>query len=214
MTIPVRRTPLPVTRRPTHQAALRADFHRLTSFPMPVPSEPVDGPYLDYSRTLTNEGGVRIIFKDLDLRWRFTIWRVLAWCMASGCEGYWLYNFSPLQIHWLDGLLFLAVGGLNWLIVRKSVEVYRNFEIRPDCLILEGAEVFWLEKMQGKWPELYPDTEGNYVLSGIYGTRFVEYAILRRFDDFDRMPEVFAEHIEQAMQQLWGRQNVNRSGRG
>jgi hypothetical protein len=71
-------------------------------------------------------------------------------------------------------------------------------------MILEGSEVFWLRLMDTGWPEFKKDEEGNLVLSGIYGTRFVEYLTARRFDEQDRMPEVFAAHLQDAMRQLWG----------
>jgi hypothetical protein len=36
-------------------------------------------PYVDYGRFLTAEGGVLIVYKDLDLRFRHTLWRLFAW---------------------------------------------------------------------------------------------------------------------------------------
>jgi hypothetical protein len=57
--------------------------------------------------------------------------------------------------------------------------------------------------MENGLPAFQQDEKGNQVLSGIYGTRFVEYLTVRRFDDYDRMPEVFAAHLNEAMQQLW-----------
>ena len=52
-------------------------------------------------------------------------------------------------------------------------------------------------------PAFQPDKKGNQLLCGIYGTRFVEYLTVRRFDEFDRMPEVVAAHLQDAMRQLW-----------
>jgi hypothetical protein len=43
---------------------------------------------------------------------------------------------------WINLACLLAVGVLNWLIVAKPVEVYRWVEIRPDCMIIEGADIF------------------------------------------------------------------------
>ncbi len=57
--------------------------------------------------------------------------------------------------------------------------------------------------MEGGWPAFQPDKEGNQILCGIYGTRFVEYLTVRRFDELDRTPEVFAAHVQDAMRQLW-----------
>jgi hypothetical protein len=53
------------------------------------------------------------------------------------------------------------------------------------------------------WPAFNADAEGNFVLSGILGTRWVEYFTVRRFDEFDRAPEVFANHLRAAMRQMW-----------
>jgi hypothetical protein len=91
---------------------------------------------------------------------------------------------------------------INWLIVAKPVELYRRIEIRPDCMIIEEADLFWRRYMEGGWPSFQPDKEGNQVLCGIYGTRFVEYLTVRRFDELDRMPEVIAAHLQDAMRQL------------
>lgn len=52
-------------------------------------------PYQDYGRFLTAEGGIRIIFKDIDERFRHTLWRFLAWTIFSAIEGGILYNPNP-----------------------------------------------------------------------------------------------------------------------
>jgi hypothetical protein len=160
-------------------------------------------PYVDYGRVLTAEGGILIAYKDLDLRLRHTLWRVLAWSSFTGSEGWFLLNYSPVQSAWINVTCFLIVALVNWLIVRKPVELYRQIEIRPDCLILEGGEVFWRRFMECGWPAFRPDQEGNQVLCGVYGTRFVDYLTVRRFDELDRMPEVIAAHLQDAMRQLW-----------
>jgi hypothetical protein len=160
-------------------------------------------PYLDYGRSLTPEGGVLIAYKDLDLRLRFLLWRIFAWTATTGFEAWFLFYRSPVQSTWINLLCLLAVAGVNFLIVWKPPELYRTVEIRPDCMIVEGKDVFWLSKMENGWPTFQPDEEGNQILSGIYGTRFVAYLTVRRFDDQDRAPEVFAAHLQDAMQQLW-----------
>lgn len=162
-------------------------------------------PYVDYSRLLTPEGGVLIVYKDHDVRLRHTLWRVFAWTASTGIEGLFLLHHSPLHSGWVNIACLLAIAIVNWLIVKKPVEVYRSIEVRPDCIILEGAEVFWLRYMEGGWPAFHPDDEGNQILGGIYGTRYVEYLTIRRFDEYDRMPEVIAAHLQAAMQQLWAR---------
>jgi hypothetical protein len=168
----------------------------------PAVSDP--DPYLDYGRYLTPEGGVLFVYKDLDLRWRYTIWRVFAWTAATGYEGWYLRHYSPVQSVWINIACFVAIAALNYLIVRKPIEVYRRAELRPDCMILEGTDIFWARMMETGWPAFRPDKDGNQVLCGVYGTRFVEYLTARRFDDNDRMPDVFASHLMDAMRQLWG----------
>lgn len=37
----------------------------------------------------------------------------------------------------------------------------------------------------------------------LYGTRFVEYLTVRRVDELDRMAEVIATDMQDAMRQLW-----------
>ena len=105
----------------------------------------------------------------------------------------------------IKGAAWLAAAILNWIIVAKPVEVYRRVEIRPDCLIVEGEEVFRQRFMEGGWPAFRPGLDGTQVLCGIYGTRFVEFLSVRRFDEFDRAPEILAVHLQDAMQQLWNR---------
>jgi hypothetical protein len=99
----------------------------------------------------------------------------------------------------------LVIAIVDVFIVAKPVEIYRTLEIRPDCMIVEGADVFWLRYMEDGWPALQQDDRKNLLLCGIYGSRFVEYLAIRRFDQLDRMPEVFAAHLQDAMKQPWGR---------
>ena len=169
----------------------------------PYPSGDKFDPYLDYARSLTREGGILVAYKDLDLRLRYLLWRIFAWTAATGFEAWFLLYRSPVESTWINVLCLLAVAGVNFLIVWKPPEVYRTVEIRPDCMIVEGKDVFWLSRMENVWPAFHPDEEGNQVLAGIYGTRFVEYLTVRQFDDEDRTPEVFAAHLQDAMQQLW-----------
>lgn len=160
-------------------------------------------PYVDYGRFLTPEGGILIVYKDLDLRLRHGVLRVLAWSAATGLEAWFLLHHSPVRSAAIDLACFFAMMIVNAVIVWKSPELYRSLEIRPDCMILEGRDVFWLRMMADGLPEFHKDEEGNMVLSGIYGTRHVEYLTARRFDEYDRMPEVFAAHLNQAIEQLW-----------
>jgi hypothetical protein len=160
-------------------------------------------PHVDYGRFLTPEGGILFIYKDHDVRLRHTLWRLFAWTVSSGTEGWYLFHYSPVESVWLNLACLLAIGVVNWLIVRKPVELYRRVEIRPDCMILESAEIFWLRYMENGWPAFQRDEKDNQLLCGIYGTRFVEYLTVRRFDKLDRMAEVFVAHLQDAMTQLW-----------
>jgi hypothetical protein len=160
-------------------------------------------PYLDYGRFLTPEGGILFVYKDIDTRLRHTLWRLCAWTACCYGEAWYVFHYSPVDNDWLNLLCLLAVAIVNWLIVRKPVEIYRRVEVRPDCMIVEDADIFWLRHMEKDWPAFQPDDEGNHILCGIYGTRFVEYLTVRRFDDLDRMAEVFIAHLQEAMAQLW-----------
>ena len=159
-------------------------------------------PYVDYGRFLTAEGGILMVYKDFDLSFRHTVWRGFAWTASTGFEGWFLLTHSPVHNIWLNLACLIAMAIINWLIVAKPVEVYRGIEIRPDCMIIGGTDIFWRRYMEGGWPTFQSGQEGQ-VLCGIYGTRFVEYLCVRRFDEFDRAPEVFAAHLQEAMLQLW-----------
>lgn len=189
----IKRSPVPALRRTT-LPALR---------PAPAATGLQPDPYLDYGRFLTPEGGILIVYKDLDLRLRYGVLRVLAWSAATGYEAWFLLHHSPVRSGAINLACFFAMMAVNFFIVRQPPELYRTVEIRPDCMIIEGKDVFWLRMMETGWPAFRPDEDGNQVLSGIYGTRFVEYLTVRRFDEDDRAAEVFAAHLQEAMMQLW-----------
>lgn len=170
-------------------------------------------PHVDYGRFLTPEGGMLFCYKDIDQRWRHLVWRVFAWTASSGAEGWFLLHHSPVQSTWITVLAWLALAIFNWLIVAKPVEIYRRVEVRPDCMIIDGAEVFWQRLMEGGMPSFQPDEKGNMLFCGIYGTRFVEYFTARRFDELDRTPEVFANGLQKAMTQLWEPARTHGQGR-
>jgi hypothetical protein len=202
----IARTVRPALSRPLARAEILRPLQRDPFLRVPEsdlgPSIQPD-PYGDYGRFLTPEGGIRLIYKDLDVRLRHTLWRLLAWMVATGLEGAYLLHQSNAHSPWVNLGFFLAVALLNWLIVRKPVEVYRTLDILPHAMILEGRDLFWRRFMEGDWPMLRSDSVGNFILCGIYGTRFVEYLTVRRFDAQDRTPEVLAAHLLDAMQQLW-----------
>ncbi len=128
--------------------------------------------FVDYRRTLTPEGGIHITFKDIDRRWRHTIWRVFAWSAATGFDAWLINHYSPVLTGWLNVACLLLAAIVNWLIVRKPVEIHRSIEIRPDCLIIEGTDVFWLRLIEGNWPAFQADKKDKdtQILCGIYGT--------------------------------------------
>jgi hypothetical protein len=67
-------------------------------------------PYVDYGRFLTPEGGILIVYKDLDLRLRHKVWRVFAWAASTGLEGWFLLNHSPLESTWVNVLLLIFMA--------------------------------------------------------------------------------------------------------
>jgi hypothetical protein len=158
----------------------------------------------DYGRLLTPEGSILITYKDIDPRLRHTLWRILAWIAFTAIEAWLLFERLRLETTSIAGACLAVAALINFLIVRKPPEIYRTIEIKPDCLILEGSEVFWLRNMPCGWPTFEPDEDGNQILCGVYGTRLVEYLTARRFDEYDRSPEVLAAHLQEAMEQLWG----------
>jgi hypothetical protein len=162
-------------------------------------------PYVDYGRCLTAEGSILIRYKGIDERWRHTIWRVFAWSAATFVDSYFVFQPANAQHKLLSLFCLLVAAIINWRIVRKPVQAYRQVEIRPDCMVIDGTDIFWLRKMEAGWPSFRPDRDANQVLGGTYGTRFVEYLTVPRFDELDRAPEVFAAHLQDAMRQLWAR---------
>lgn len=53
-------------------------------------------PYVDYARVLTPEGGIKIVYKDLDERLRHTLRRLLLWSCATALEG-WILLVTSLR---------------------------------------------------------------------------------------------------------------------
>jgi hypothetical protein len=175
--------------------------------PVPIPGQPSldarPNPYVDFIRRYTPEGGVEFTYKDLDERWRWIILRWSLWLAAMALTCWYAFNISPLHSPWLNIPALAGMGVVYWLIVGKPVEILRTIEVRPDCLIFNGEEAFFREAFELGWPSFVSDGLGNLVFAGTSGTRAVEYALIRRFDEHDRAPEVLAAHVQAAMQQLW-----------
>lgn len=197
----VQRGPRAVAHRPSSRAILDAV---IDAEPAPVASPAGADPYGGYSRQLTRDGGILLTYRDADIRWRYTVWRVLAWTAFTWFEGWILFGPSaPLESGGTNFFCLLAAALVNFLIVRKPITAGHSVEIRPDGMIIDGKSVFWIGLMQAGWPTFQRDEDGNIILSGIYGTRFVEYATPHPLDENDRTGDVLAAHVQAAMQQLW-----------
>jgi hypothetical protein len=193
---------------------LANELARLDATPLTVDGEAypvVDrrSPFKGYARMLTPEGGILILYRDQNRSLLLTILRVIAWIVATWIGGWLIFVVSPLsarQGFYAFALLMLV----NWLIVRLPVEASHSVEIRPDAMIVDGEDVFYAEDIGDNWPELQvkDDDPERMVISGICGTRFIEYMTANRLDENDRTPEVLAAHLKAAMEQLWGRREV------
>jgi hypothetical protein len=164
-----------------------------------------NGAFFKYRRSLTPEGGVLINYRDADRRWRFKILRAGLWIAMTGVAAWLIHSYSPLNFI-LDAGSYVGTAFICWRIVRRPVEAFRSIEIRPDGMIIDGTDVFWLSLIEDNWPVFQPRDEDpdDQGLCGIYGTRLVEYATVYRFDKNDRTPETLATHVHDAMMKLWG----------
>jgi hypothetical protein len=183
-----------------------------------VPIAPEDGdltaphvsPFPGYVRTLTAEGGILISYKDQDRGVFVTLLRGFTWTVATGLSGWLLFFESSLNgPQCLMALILIA--SLNAFLVRRPIEVSHSVEIRPDIMIIDGEDEFYAEDIGDNWPELQMknnDDPDRMVICGICGTRWIEYMTANRLDKNDRTPEVLAEDLEAAMEQLWGRREV------
>ena len=176
---------------------------------MPAPAVARRSPFEHYRRTLT-DGGILIEYRDLNLGWLCRCLRFICGAAVT-FVGAWLiffvYDLSALQ---MAGGVAL-VGLLDFVIFKYKIKARHSVEIRPDCMIVDGTDIFWAEDIGDNWPELQmkDDDPDRMVISGICGTRYVEYMSANRIHhDTDRMPEVLAAHLTEAMEQLWGRREV------
>jgi hypothetical protein len=170
--------------------------------------------FYKYRRSLSPEGGILIQYRDADRRWRITALRVILWAAMTYAAWWLIRYYSPLVWFLNLGILVLA-GIINWWIVRRPIGIARSIEIRSDCMIIDGKDVFWLSFIEDNWPQFQPRDEENpddQGLYGIYGTRLVEYTTVFRFDDNDCTPETLTNHLQDAMMKLWGDRSPNGSG--
>ncbi|GLR86531.1 hypothetical protein GCM10007857_32420 [Bradyrhizobium iriomotense] len=129
------------------------------------------------------------------------------WLGANGAVGWWLLQ-STLSWTGTAGA-FAGAALIITLLVRWKFKRWHSIEIHPDGMIADGR-FFTLDAMGEQWPQLQPksDNGDRLVLSGVYGTRFIEFCTANRLGRKDRSPERLAEDLEMAMEQLWGRRDA------
>jgi hypothetical protein len=167
-------------------------------------------PFNGYSRTLTFRGGFRIAYEDQAASGLLDALRFLSGITLMGFAGWGLFVCSPLSL--LGCLVaFVPTASLIYFGVTRPIRVAHSIEIHPDGLIIDDREFFSLAAIGENWPQLQMkgDNENRYVLCGVCGTRFIEYATANRIDKTDRTPERLAQDLEIAMEQLWGRHSEN-----
>ena len=161
-------------------------------------------PYGDYAVDITPQGGMRMTFKTVDKGLGRRVVSFTLFALASYADASVLSPPAAQNVQWPNLLLLIAAIIINALIVMKPFEVLRSLEIRSDVLIVDGKDFFMRQRMESGWPAFQTDRKsGEFVLSGIYGTRQVEFVRVARLDEFDRAPEVLMAHLKYAMQQLW-----------
>ena len=186
-------------------------------------------PYVDFTRTFTDAGGIRLAFKIRDPQlWR-TVLRVLLWILVMAATLWFVVRASPypliprqcpsmracptglVAMHL--GINAVALGLMGWLcawILFFADETLTSIEIRRDCMIVDDADLYWADRMDLGWPQIVRGDEDSFVLRGVYGTREVDYVTLHAFDEKDRAIQVLSAHLQFAMQQLWAQPGVGR----
>ena len=114
---PMRRRPqrLPVKRA----RSARSDVIRPKRLPVRMPWPELasftstHAAFVDYRRELTPQGGIRITYKDHDVRWWHIIWRVFAWCSATAFQGWLVAQHSPVASGGVNVVCLLLAAGAN-----------------------------------------------------------------------------------------------------
>jgi hypothetical protein len=169
-------------------------------------------PFAHYSRMLTAEGGILIVYKDLALGGIYTFLRVMFFIAATYFE-LWALCRTALSSDAFALLFAFAMLG-NVIATYWKIKIGHSVEIRHDRMILDGKHVFWATDIGQNFPQLQrkDDDPNRMTIAGICGTRFVEYMTANRIDDNDRTPEVLIADLQDAMQKLWGRSEVTFGG--
>ena len=163
-------------------------------------------PFNGYSRSLTAEGGILITYKDLNRSLLCRSLRVAACVALSGVCLTPILHFEAFSWAQLASAGALALA--NWIILKFKVRKGHAVEVRPDCMIIDGTDIFLAEDIGDEnWPTLQhdPDDEGHQFIGGICGTRFIEYMTVNPLDESDRTPQVLEADLTLAFEQLWGR---------
>ena len=165
-------------------------------------------PFHRYHRLLTLDGGVLITYSDLNRGYMCKLLK------AASCASLIALTLGPiLEMPLLSNVQLgsaALLGFTSWAILTCKTRKTHTVEIRPNCMIIDGKDIFWAEDIGDNWPELVPDEEDptKMSISGICGTRFIEYMTANRVDERDRTPEILIAHLKEAMEQLWGRREV------
>jgi hypothetical protein len=199
--------------------SLGAQLERIgAELPPGAPIDPQDfyadakTPFVDYVRMLTPEGGILILYRDLALGGIYAVLRIVGFCAVTWLEV-WLLGKLPLSdthaVIW-----FLVICALNLFLATRKIKIRHSVEIRHDRMVLDFKHVFWARHIGCNWPQLQmkENDPNRMMISGICGTRWVEYMTVNRIDENDRTPEVLAADLQDAMQQLWGRSELTFGG--
>jgi hypothetical protein len=172
--------------------------------------DPYTGPdaFAGYTRVLSERGGYLIHYCDQDRCLFITLLRVFAWLVATSVIGWRMLN---LPLPWSLLTLMALMMGCYWL-VTFPIPVWHSVEIHPEGMIIDGELFFSLAGIGENWPSLQPqdgEDSDRLVLCGLYGTQFIEFSTCFRMRKTDRTPEVLAQDLAVAMEQLWGRRDPN-----
>lgn len=166
-------------------------------------------PWVDYARILTPDGGILIFYRDLWRGWWVTCLRVLAWFPLMAVEIFIVRHLDITPNHRLIGLVMGAA--FNVFLVTRKVKRSHSVAILHDRMVLDGKHAFWAKDIWPSPPQLEPK-EGDpdrMVITATVGTRYIELMTAFRTGPNDRTPEVLIGNLQDAMQQLWGRDELD-----